>query len=260
MRQFDFNASTNVTAAGYTAVRAAQLFDPGNGYGWVSSPYELDRGTASSSPVALYRDGHWQYSTRTFQVTAEANPAVTYQVTGHTGDQNYPRDQLQISIESGNWTALSPPTAAGQFRTVVINGVWDVNSDGKLDISFSDLGGDPYWVVNGVEVLQTGAPMFRATSFPGDLSLFAVLPSDGMKVPGGENAESVSTRGLLRPAMVDRVLSDGVEDELWYYRQQTRAKDDIIERLVAGQQGEPEDLDALLVDWIDALAAEKWLD
>jgi hypothetical protein len=151
------------------------------------------------------------------------------------------------------------PTAAGQFRTVVLAGLNDTDGDDTLDITFRDLGGDPYWVVNGVEIVQTD-PVFVATAAVADASQLVVLGFEEMMILSGGNAESDSPPWLFRPATVDRVLADAVLDDLPYRWKETRATDDAIERLVKRRPSEPDDLDTVLAQWSDALTTEATLD
>jgi hypothetical protein len=100
--------------------------------------------------AALYRDGHWQSATRTFQVGVDPNK--TYDVRIHTGDRSFARDQLQVTVE-GDVPQSPVATAANQFKAITVTGV--TVGDGILDIQIANLGGDPYWVINGIEVAES---------------------------------------------------------------------------------------------------------
>jgi autotransporter-associated beta strand protein len=160
LRRFDFNGSgvdTQLDAAGnFWNVRGSDVFDPAVGHGWNAAVSEFQRGTAGiSEPLlaALYRDGHWQSATRTFQVGVDKNK--TYDVRIHTGDRSFARDQLRITVE-GIVVEPSVATAANQFQAITVTVPANtVGVDGILDIEIANLGGDPYWVINGIEVAES---------------------------------------------------------------------------------------------------------
>jgi hypothetical protein len=161
LRRFDFNGAgvdTQLDAAGnFWNVRGSDVFDPAVGHGWNAAVSEFQRGTAGiSEPLlaALYRDGHWQSATRTFQVGVDPNK--TYDVRIHTGDRSFARDQLRITVE-GVVAPQSPvATAANQFQAITVTVPANtVGVDGILDIEIANLGGDPYWVINGIEVAES---------------------------------------------------------------------------------------------------------
>jgi len=159
VRRFDFDGSGGLTQTtpNFTSVRATTLYADAAGYGWVTSPSEFQRSAAGILEAwpELYQDGHWGSAARTFQVQVDNN-IQTYDVRVHTGDRNFARDQLRITVEGAAAPVVVPATAANQFVAAVISGGKDTNNDGKLDITFADLGGDPYWTVNGVEVARSG--------------------------------------------------------------------------------------------------------
>jgi hypothetical protein len=166
-RQFDFNGSSEITATGYIGVRGSELYTTAQGYGWMTAALDLDRGSASASPMELFRDAAWLSSgpdgARTFRV--EVNSASTYTVVVHTGDTFAAREQLQVSIENGAFVMVSTPTAANMFTTVTLTGVSDQNVDGILDINFQALAPNTFWVVNGLEITEIApVPMTSVAS------------------------------------------------------------------------------------------------
>jgi len=155
IRRFDMDGGSLYTSPDFRSVRGVDLWELTAGYGWSGSPYELERSASGilETDTALFRDGHWDYQSRTFQVQAIAGQS--YDVRVYTGDANYPRNNLQIQVEG----AAVPPlvhTAANEFAKLVIAGGVDMNNDGILTITFTNLGGDPYWVVNGIDVARSG--------------------------------------------------------------------------------------------------------
>jgi hypothetical protein len=145
VRRFDFDGPGNYTASGYIGVRGGVTYTPAQGYGWQAAAPEFERSTAD----ALRRDGHYGTagSPGTFKVVVAQNQP--YAVTVIVGDASYPRDQIRITVEgAGAYTIAS--LAAGQYYSHVATGV--SSDDAVLTITVEDVGGDPYWVANGVEV------------------------------------------------------------------------------------------------------------
>ncbi|MCL4207892.1 MAG: hypothetical protein KJ000_35855, partial [Pirellulaceae bacterium] len=173
----------------FLSVRGGDLFTRLAGHGWSASVSEFERGAAGISEPqldSLYRDGHWQSATRTFQVGVD--PAKTYDVRIHTGDRSFARNQLQVTVEG----AVQPleATAANEFETITVLTVTP-SVDGVLDIQIANLGGDPYWVINGIEVAES------TTNVPPGLGLPALpapptpTPSAAMRFDFGTSSSPV---------------------------------------------------------------------
>jgi hypothetical protein len=155
LRRFDFNGAEVDTESGFWNVRGSDVFDPAVGHGWNTAVSEFERPDTglSETATALFRDGHWHSATRTFQFQADGSQQ--YDVWIYTGDRNFARNQLQIRVEG-----VADPqvihTAANQFATVSFTGARDTSGDGYVTVTFANLGGDPYWVVNGIDVARGG--------------------------------------------------------------------------------------------------------
>jgi hypothetical protein len=174
-RRFDFNGSAGATQTGFTGVRGNQLYNAANGYGWTVAVPEFQRGetgySVAPANVPLYRDGHWGSAARTFQVAVD--PDKTYDVRVYVGDRSFARNLIQVTVEGAptqhnsqpNSPRLLPSTTANGFVAVTIVG--GKATDGVLDITIANTGGDPYWVINGIDVWQSDA------SDPGALNLLA---------------------------------------------------------------------------------------
>jgi hypothetical protein len=174
-RRFDFNGSAGATQTGFTGVRGNQLYNAANGYGWTVAVPEFQRGetgyTVAPANVPLYLDGHWGSAARTFQVAVD--PDKTYDVRVYVGDRSFARNLIQVTVEGAptqhnsqpNSPRLLPSTTANGFVAVTIVG--GKATDGVLDITIANTGGDPYWVINGIDVWQSDA------SDPGALNLLA---------------------------------------------------------------------------------------
>jgi fibronectin type 3 domain-containing protein len=156
-RRFDFNRSANDTQVyddlqDFTGVRGNQLYNASDGFGWTQSVSEFQRASANRPSVALYRDGHWGSAARTFQVAVDTSQS--YNVRAYVGDASFARDQIQVSVNGGETWTTALPTAANAFTMILIE---DIDPDtAVLSIMIRDAGGDPYWVVNGMDV-WTGA-------------------------------------------------------------------------------------------------------
>ena len=144
---FDFNSSTNLTAAGYLGVRGSTTFTASTSFGWLTTAAEFDRG----APSNLLRDGAWG-NTNTFRVSL--NPGETsYTVLVTIGDNNYAR-QVNVLAE-GVLAGPTISTNAGQFKTLSFTISTSSVTDGILDLQFKNAGADPYFVVNAIDIVGT---------------------------------------------------------------------------------------------------------
>jgi hypothetical protein len=231
LRQFDFDGTgvdTETNPTDWWSVRGSDVYAAAVGHGWNAAVSEFQRSTAGiSEPLlaALYRDGHWQSATRTFQVGVD--PAKTYDVRIHTGDRSFARNQLQVTVEGDVQPLVA--TAANEFETITVTGVTP-SVDGILDIQIANLGGDPYWVINGIEVAEStsnvppgpGLPAppappppslslatrfdFGTSSSPVDLAFTQVGATnayDPVLGYGWTTAASTFNRGIANPLLRD---------------------------------------------------------
>ncbi|MCL4205693.1 MAG: VCBS repeat-containing protein, partial [Pirellulaceae bacterium] len=154
VRRFDFDGSPVQTQSGFTSVRGGTLYSAGNGFGWTAAVNEFvrdDGGISQPGLASLYRDGHWNSGSGTFQIQVAKNGV--YDVRVYTGDRSFARDQLWIDVEGAATKTVS--TAANEFKAITIGGV-DVDGNGILTVTIGDGGGDPYWTVNGIEIAAAG--------------------------------------------------------------------------------------------------------
>jgi hypothetical protein len=204
VRSLDFNPATGgVTQAGYNPVTPGMLYDGNNGneYGWRTAVNGLDRGdTLTSEYEDLLRDGHWHSFARTF--TAEVVNGW-YLVSIKTGDKGFARDQLRVTNpDTGQVLVENASSPAGEIAT---HSFVMLVTDETLDLTFADMGGDPYWVVNGIEIrpgkiLTFGTPAqptkssdgISQTTFSGYLAtpgklvtVLAEIDTSGNGVPNG---------------------------------------------------------------------------
>jgi hypothetical protein len=158
--RFDMNWTAAATQAGYTSVLPTTVYnasDPLSTFGWDAPLYGFDRGTTSftSDFANLLRDGHWHSAMRTFSAEVESG---WYLVSVKSGDKSFARDRLRVT--DANTVSEADPAGrvlldnvsspAGQIveRTFMVF----VPEGQNLALTFADLGGDPYWVVNGIEI------------------------------------------------------------------------------------------------------------
>jgi hypothetical protein len=81
-------------------------------------------------------------------------PNVTYDVRVYVGDQQFARNQIEVSIE-GAAAYVIGSLAAGQFDMRLTSGA--MSADDVLTIRIADVSGpldDPFWVVNGIDIFE----------------------------------------------------------------------------------------------------------
>jgi hypothetical protein len=143
-RRFDFNGQNNWTESNFWGVRGTDTYSVTRGYGWTVAQLEFER----ASGTLLQKDGHYGSGSGggTFRIPVEPNQP--YWVKVHVGDASFGRDQIQVSVEgTAPYTIAS--LAAGVWDSTIVTGI---AGDGLLDVTIRDLGGNMYWVVNGLEV------------------------------------------------------------------------------------------------------------
>jgi hypothetical protein len=183
---FDFNDLNSPTAAGYIPVPSFSQFSTTTGYGWQTAPPQsgFDRG----GPDDLRRDGHYGSADNTFQVLL---PNGLYRVDAVIGDALYARDNMSLYAE-GNLVAGNLSSAGGDF--VYPSFVIPV-SDGRLDVRFHDAfsdgsGGDPFWVVNALEI------------HPLDLTAHTISAPGGSLVSDGVTVDTFTATGATPNSLV----------------------------------------------------------
>ncbi|MCL4201914.1 MAG: right-handed parallel beta-helix repeat-containing protein, partial [Pirellulaceae bacterium] len=200
--RFDMDAAAGALQSGYTSVLPTTVYGGANTFGWDAALNGFDRGTTgfTSEYTALLRDGHWNSAARTFR----ADVAVGwYLVSIKSGDKSFARDQLKVTNpDTGQVLLEDASSPAGQIAT---HSFVMLVTDGTLDLTFEDAGGDPYWVVNGIEIrpgkiLTFGSPAqptkisdgISQTTFPGYLAtpgelvtVLAKIDTSGDGVPDG---------------------------------------------------------------------------
>jgi hypothetical protein len=141
-RQFDFNASTNVTQAGFIGVRANVLFSTTVGYGWLVAQTERDNGTAAGN---LLRDGHIGTS-GTFRVVA--TPGLTYTLTMQFRDTT----TRNITITGEGVAPISFTVPANTTVSQTINLPASASADGMLDLLVARTGTTGTFIINSLVV------------------------------------------------------------------------------------------------------------
>ena len=187
---FDFNSYTNVTQSGgtpaYIGVQPTPVYTATTGYGWLTSPSAIDRGTSSDSNAFTLPDLRRDFAYGTTATTFETDlPNGTYDVNFIIGDASYTRDLTQVvnaTPGAGNAVVLSNigVIPAGQWYTGMAQAT---AYGGKLELQFSlqsgtsQQAGTPIWLVNGLEIRPTGTEI--PVSFTSSLGTVA---ADGTTV------------------------------------------------------------------------------
>ncbi|MCA9176491.1 MAG: hypothetical protein KDB14_18515, partial [Planctomycetales bacterium] len=147
---FDFDryaATQSPTESGYTTVSPTAIYSSLNGYGWQASVSSFDRGNGVASvDDDLLRDGHFGSAAKVFTADV-ANGWYAVSVT--IGDDAASRNFIQVLDADHGQPLVSVNSAAGEF---VVATMFVQVDDGTLDLEFSNLGGDPFWVVNALVI------------------------------------------------------------------------------------------------------------
>ncbi len=160
--RFDMNHGVSPTQTDYTAVLPSTLYEPSLGYGWLTAPGGVNRGTLSgTTQSALLQDSHWGTGgagARTFQIDL---PDGDYEVTVTMGDTSA-RDFMDVIVVKGTGTGVTGiSTAAGQY----VHRTFGVSPDGgEIQLQFTTTGGNPHWMVNAIEVRPVVTPVGFTTA------------------------------------------------------------------------------------------------
>src|SRR5262249_40182611 len=150
----------------------------------------------------LLRDGAWAGGpgSKDFRLDLTAG---TYQVTVTMGDATYARDLMAVNVVPGLGSGAGVSgitTGAGQFAVRALAAT--THAQGQLVLRFSDAGGDPYWVLNALEIRPVQAPL--TLTGPG-----GTLEADGLSV---DTFSMTAPAGTLVTLTTDRGSLVGVTD------------------------------------------------
>jgi fibronectin type 3 domain-containing protein len=142
-RDFAFGSPSSPAVPGYMSINQSQLYSVSTSLGWAAPV----GGVEYSGPTTLLRSE--DYTTNgSFLVDL---PVGTNVVSVTMGDAQFPRDDMNVLV--GNTVVLSNlNTAAGQFinRSFTVTVTGTVN--GQLALHLVDGGGDPYTVINALDI------------------------------------------------------------------------------------------------------------
>jgi hypothetical protein len=190
---FDFNSASSATAPGYLGVRGFDTFTAARTFGWLNTAAEFDR----MAPSPLLRDGAWGLD-NTFRVALDPSQAFyTVQVT--IGDNSYARN---VNVFAEGTLAGTISTNAGQFKTLSFTIASSaISPDGILDLQFKHAAADPYFVVNGVDIV---AGIFQMAGTPATGTAAPTL-TDAELAPVVQDAIARWTAAGISPAQVNEL-------------------------------------------------------
>ncbi|MEX0819635.1 MAG: hypothetical protein WD070_08570, partial [Pirellulaceae bacterium] len=165
--RFDFDAPSLETQSGYTSVAPARLYGTGTAdsdFGWVTTaPATFDRGNVLTTTFEdLLQDGHFLTTPSTFRADVMNGWHLVSIKMGDT----FGHDQMQVkNADTGQVLLAGVANAAGQFpaHTFVVQ-----VTDSTLDLEISDLGNEPHWVINALEI-RPGEILTFGSPDPGTL-------------------------------------------------------------------------------------------
>lgn len=194
-RRFDFQTPGSTIQAPppgdpipYQPVVPTDVYSAGVGFGWDAplvsqgslSAGGFQRAVPAGPEGDLRRDGNFGMAPHVFQV--DLLPDTSYEVTLTVGDI-YARDQMSVTvptgygnIESGGASVTNMATPAGGFIHPTF--VAKTNAAGQLQLRFADGGGDPFWLINGIDIRRLASPLAITRVSPGA----DPLPADGHTV------------------------------------------------------------------------------
>lgn len=156
-RNFDFNTLTSATYSpfdpvtnprGYIGVIETDLFTPGRGYGWLTSPEGYYLASSNGQPLpTLLLDNNRGVTPDTFRV---ALPNGTYSIHTYLGGAGSNRS-LSV-VANGAPVVTNVAVASGTFYETSFNATV---SNGLLDLTFSHNESELYnghWSVSGMEI------------------------------------------------------------------------------------------------------------
>jgi len=172
------------------------VWTTGDDYGWLSNTGlgRMDRGTATASPVELWRDSHYSTSDKTFRVKVD-DTAALHDVRIFVGDQFYSTGAITVIHEDGV-TSSAPVTtsAADRYKTTTLLGIEDINNDGYIDLRIHTTGSAfSYWFLAGLDI---------ALSSDG-------LPALPLAVEGGAVAGAAA--GQLSAAQLAPIVQEAID-------------------------------------------------
>jgi RHS repeat-associated protein len=156
--RFDFNAAASPTEPGFVGVLPTDNYTAARGFGWDSAltgaaQGAFDRGPVPGAQGAMREDGHYSGAPHTFRADVTNG---TYSVKLTVGDAAAPHNHVRVKL-NGVVVAADVNTAAGQWTTLTVPAVVVTNE--RLELGICDWGGEPSWVINGLEIGRTLDPL-----------------------------------------------------------------------------------------------------
>ncbi|MCA9179235.1 MAG: hypothetical protein KDB14_32460 [Planctomycetales bacterium] len=225
----DFDRDGNSpTEAGYLSVAVDREYATGDsGIGWDTalnssggqSSGGFQRTFVSPTDQQDARvDGHYSGALHTF--TAEVQPG-TYYVNATVGDSFYARDQIAVTINGVMLNGGPITTSVNQYfhDTVVVN----VGGAGVIEVMIDDLAGDPYWVLNSLEIRRDALitpvtfDQVSATPVPADGSTIYTVTGTAAVPDGTLLTVDVDFGTILDPTLTltNQAVYQGVQVEVF---------------------------------------------
>lgn len=199
--RFSFGTLASPLEVGYTKVTEATTYSANTGYGWKSPPEgSVDRAVGTTLQRAMVYG-------KTPALFAVDIANGTYQVEVMIGDA-FAYDQIALDLNGGRVAVVN--TAARQWPihtfTVVV-------TNGQLTLTISDLGGNPYWILNSLTIIPDGPPP------PAPLALTASVSV----TPTGLATFTSAPTGGAPPINVTYEYGDGASDSTGQHQYQPGA-------------------------------------
>ncbi|MCA9177602.1 MAG: hypothetical protein KDB14_24115 [Planctomycetales bacterium] len=173
--RIDLNNATSPTATGFIGLGIDNNYTAERGFGWDPAIVPAGAGTFDRAPTIgddLLRDGHFGLDNTFLADVADGSYLINLTI----GDGFWARNFLDVYAE-GVLVHDNLSSAAGQF---IHASLLTTVSDGQLNLRIDNSGGDPYFVVNAIEIYPA--------SFAGLHTLVESAP--GSAVFNGSNANA----------------------------------------------------------------------
>jgi len=217
---FDFGTSGSPVADGYTQVLKTTSYSAGTGFGWIDGSVDSrDRGSSAGND--LERDFNF-LGFATFAVDVPV--AGDYEVTITLGDGlGYVRDQMGIFLEGEQVDSVTTDGVNFAVRTYTVH-----VADGQLTLLLDDLGGDPWVMINGLEiheVVEAAGLRITGASSESRTSSEPVTEFDRFGLP----LDRAIPPAVFPEQPINLLWNGSVSEEAKFHRPESRRADNPLE-------------------------------